>query len=268
MNKNDFYNELTTGINELSKLIKKYKNTENIEIELRLGQIQFNGFNSGLGSKTFYDKIKSILDSSKCWSKVETNNFEELCNNGIRRTISINGKKVIKHNYIKKEKIETKDLEYSGTPYDIRISVSKEIPIIDKNVKIKTGTGIIRKKNRTSYYYKDYVLDLTIVEQIENNVSEIKYELEVEFLNLNEKTEKTDKTEKTEKTDKAEKTEKTEQNKTQVQGPAAVPTQVTDVFRAHSGLLLIRDMINMCEKIEDGSILESVSDKMKNMKIN
>jgi hypothetical protein len=252
MNKNDFYNELTTGINELSKLIKKYKNTENIEIELRLGQIQFNGFNSGLGSKTFYDKIKSILDSSKCWSKIETNNFEELCNNGIRRTISINGKKVIKHNYIKKEKIETKDLEYSGTPYDIRICVSKETPIIDKNVKIKTGTGIIRKKNRTSYYYKDYVLDLTIVEQIENNVSEIKYELEVEFLNLLQ----------------IDKTDKTEQNKTQVQGPAAVATQVTDVFRAHSGLLLIRDMINMCEKIEDGSILESVSDKMKNMKIN
>lgn len=252
MNKNDFYNELITGINELSKLIKKYKNTENIEIELRLGQIQFNGFNSGLGSKTFYDKIKSILDSSKCWSKIETNNFEELCNNGIRRTISINGKKVIKHNYIKKEKIETKDLEYSGTPYDIRICVSKETPIIDKNVKIKTGTGIIRKKNRTSYYYKDYVLDLTIVEQIENNVSEIKYELEVEFLNLTQN----------------DKTDKTEQSKAQVPTSASVPTPVTDVFRAHSGLLLIRDMINMCEKIEEGSILESVNDKMKNMKIN
>lgn len=212
---NDFSEELKSGIDYLSQIINQYKKTENIEIEIRLGQIQFDGFKSGLGSKDFFDKIKNTLDSAKCWTKIINNKSEELCNNGIRRTTHFNGKKVMKHQCIKKEKIVNKNFEYTGTPYDLRISVSKEIPVDDK---IKPGNGIIRKKNRYSYYYKDYIVDLTEVEQIENQVSVINYELEVEFTNLK--------------------------------------SDVSNMYRAHSGLLLIRDIINMCEKIECGSKLE------------
>lgn len=212
--KNDFHNELKLGIDILSTIICEYKKKDNIEIEIRLGQIQFDSFKSGLGSKDFFNKIKSVLDTAKCWDKVINNKSEELCVNGIRRTIIFNGKKIMKHQCIKKDKLINKNIEYSGTPYDLRISVSKEIPTEDK---IKSGTGVLRKKNRFSYYYKDYVIDLTIVEQIDNGVSEINYELEVEFINLK--------------------------------------NNVSDKYRAHSGLLLIRDIINMCEKIENNGKL-------------
>ena len=207
--KSDFENELKAGIDKLSILICEYKKKDNIEIELRLGQIQFNEFKSGLGSKDFFIKIKDTLDSSKVWDKVINNKHEELCINGIRRTTMFNGKKVMKHQCIKKERILNVDFQYSGTPYDVRISVSKEIPVEDK---IKNGTGVLRKKNRFSYYYKDYVIDLTMVEQIENGVSDIVYELEVEFKNLK--------------------------------------NDISDKYRAHSALLLLRDIINMCEKLQ------------------
>ena len=219
--KSDFFDELKVGIDTLSSLICEYKNKDNIEIEIRLGQIQFNSFKSGLGSKDFFNKIKNTLDSGKCWDKVVNNKHEELCHNGLRRTTLFNGKKVLKNQCIKKERIINKNFEYSGTPYDLRISVSKEIPTEDK---IKLGTGVLRKKNRFSYYYKDYVIDLTTVEQIYNGVSETNYELEIEFINLK--------------------------------------NNVSDQYRAHSGLLLIRDVINMCEKIEDKCKLVS-SDKDK-----
>lgn len=209
--KPDFENELKAGIDKLSILICEYKKKDNIEIELRLGQIQFNEFKSGLGSKDFFIKIKDTLDSSKVWDKVINNKHEELCINGIRRTTMFNGKKVMKHQCIKKERILNVDFQYSGTPYDVRISVSKEIPVEDK---IKNGTGVLRKKNRFSYYYKDYVIDLTMVEQIENGVSDIVYELEVEFKNLK--------------------------------------NDISDKYRAHSALLLLRDIINMCEKLQPG----------------
>lgn len=212
--KTDFEHELKAGIDKLSAIICEYKKKDNIEIELRLGQIQFNEFKSGLGSKDFFIKIKDTLDSSKVWDKVINNKHEELCMNGIRRTTMFNGKKVMKHQCIKKERLLNIDYQYSGTPYDLRISVSKEIPVEDK---IKNGTGVLRKKNRFSYYYKDYVIDLTMVEQIENGVSEIVYELEVEFKNLK--------------------------------------NDISDKYRAHSGLLLLRDVINMCEKIEQGCYL-------------
>lgn len=211
----DFENELKVGIDKLSTLICEYKKKDNIEIELRLGQIQFNEFKSGLGSKDFFIKIKDTLDSSKVWDKVINNKHEELCMNGIRRTTMFNGKKVMKHQCIKKERLLNVDFQYAGTPYDIRISVSKEIPVEDK---IKNGTGVLRKKNRYSYYYKDYVIDLTMVEQIENGVSDTIYELEVEFKNLK--------------------------------------NDISDKYRAHSGLLLIRDLINMCEKIDPGCELK------------
>ena len=206
--KSDFINELQIGIDALSSIICEHKKKENIEIELRLGQIQFDGFKSGLNSKEFFIKIKSVLDSSKVWSKKLNNKSEELCHNGIRRTTKFNNKKVMKHDCIKKERILNNDFQYFGTPYDIRISVSKEIPVEDK---IKSNTGTLRKKNRFSYYYKDYRIDLTEVEQINNQVSEINYELEIEFMNLK--------------------------------------NDVSDKYRAHSGLLLIRDIINMCEEI-------------------
>ncbi len=211
---NDFYEELKIGIDKLSSLICENKKKENIEIELRLGQIQFNEFKSGLGSKDFFNKIKDTLDSAKCWDKVINNIHEELCLNGLRRTTVFNNKKVMKHQCIKKERLINMDLQYSDTPYDIRLSVSKEIPTDDK---IKNGTGIVRKKNRFSYYYKDYIIDLTTVEQIDNGVSEIYYELEVEFINLK--------------------------------------NGISDKYRAHSGLLLLRDVINMCEKISNESRL-------------
>jgi len=225
MSKIDFEDELNDGINVLSSIIYEYKKKDNIEIEIRLGQIQFNEFKPGLGSKEFFFKIKDKLDSSTVWDKVINNKHEELCLNGIRRTIMFNGKKVMKSQCIKKERILNSNLQYSGTPYDVRISVSKEIPVEDK---IKLGTGILRKKNRYSYYFKEYVIDLTIVEQIENCVSVIIYELEVEFTNLK--------------------------------------NDISDKYRAHSGLLLLRDIINMCEKIEDNSkLILQKNNKLKNL---
>ena len=229
----DYYDELLLAINELQSLIKQYKKKENIEIEIRLGQIQFNSFKPGLASKDFYDKIKSILDESDCWDKKINNKSEELCVNGIKRMTLFNNKKILKHQSIKKEKIKNVNIKFNGTPYDIRLSVAKEIPVEDK---IKNGTGILRKKNRMSYYYKDYRIDLTEVEQIENSVSNLNYELEVEFINLDN-------------------------------------DKISDKYRAHSGLLLIRDMINMCEKIEDCKLeidneINKLSEDIDKMNIN
>ena len=208
---NDYYDELSVGIDFLTKMIKEYKSNDNIEIEIRIGQIQYDGFKSGLSNKDFYNRIKLKLDSSKVWSKVLTPKTEETCHNGLRRIEKFNNKKV-KYEHIMKKKHSFKDLQYSGTPYDIRLCASSEIKTEDK---IQKGEGIIRKKNRTSYYYKDYVIDLTLVEQIKNGVVNINYELEIEIVNLK--------------------------------------NEISDKYKAHSALLLIRDIINMCENIDNES---------------
>ena len=142
----DSFDELQYGIKQLSSIFSEYKKKNNIEIELRLGQIQFDTFKSGLMSQEFYNKIKNTLDSCKTWDKVINNKTEEICSNGLRRITTFNGRKVMKHQCIRKDRILNKNIVYKGTPYDIRISVSTEIPVQDK---IKSG--IIRNtllKNR------------------------------------------------------------------------------------------------------------------------
>lgn len=71
---------------------------------------------------------------------------------------------------------------------------------------------LIRNKYRTSYYYKECKFDLTKVETEYNNEIVENEEFEIELLNLNSIT--------------------------------------SDLYRAHSALLKIYDIINMCEEIK------------------
>ena len=207
----DFVHELHSGIQELKGVISEYKQTENVEIELRIGRIEGDKFNSGLKSESFFNQIKERLDSNSNWDKVLKIKTTELNNQGVRKITHFNDKKMVKSSCIKKSRLKNINLRYNNTPYDIRIGVSKEI---DSDIKIRIGTT--RIKDRVSYFHKDYRLDLTKVEQTENTVTSINYEFEVEFLNLD--------------------------------------NEVSDLYRAHSGLLIMRDIINMCEPITESKL--------------
>jgi len=225
MSNSDYIEELDAGIQELKNDIKKYKNNKNIEIELRIGQIQDNNsFKSGLNSVDFYNKIKQTLDSCKDWSNVLRTKTDELNNSGIRKITHFNDKKITKSSCIKKQRLKNTNLKYSNTPYDIRISISEEV---ESDSKIKTGT--LRVKERDSYFYKDYRFDLTKVTQTENTLVTVNYEFEVEFMNLD--------------------------------------NDVSDLYRAHSGLLIMRDIINMCEPISDSKIELDIAENIANLKI-
>lgn len=213
----DYFSELEDGINIIKEIIKKYKKNENLEIELRIGQIQEGSFIPGLNSKKFYDLIKEKLDSSSELTKTSTVTEDKIVDN-YKKTTSFNGKKITKQAVQSKNNIEKYNLTYTGTPYDIRIAVSKE-EIVQSNLFKEKKNSIVRKKYRDSYTYKDYRIDLTKVITINNTVETINYELEIEFLNLT--------------------------------------NNISDVYRAHSGLLLLRDCIDFCEKISDDAKLES-----------
>lgn len=218
MSKPDYFSELEVGINILKELIKKYKMSENTEIELRIGQIQDNSFIAGLNSSDFYEKILEKLNSCTEFKKIK-NTAEDIISDKYRKTITFNNKKVSKQTVMYKNTIEKHNLTYTGTPYDIRISVAREIIVDDVKVQ-KTADSIIRKKERNSFIYKsDYRIDITKVTTTKNTVESITYELEVELLNLK--------------------------------------TNISDVYRAHSALLLLRDAINFCEEIGENCKLES-----------
>ena len=220
----DHIDELQDGIEYFKNVIKQYKNQENIEIELRIGQINDTFFKSGLNSVEFYNKIRERLESSKDWDNILRTTTDELNSNGIRKITHFNGKKISKTSCITKKKLKNINLKYDNTPYDIRISVSREV---ESESKIKSGT--LRKKTRDSYFYKDYRFDLTKVLQTENTVVSELYEFEVELINLD--------------------------------------SDVSDQYRSHSALLIMRDIINMCEPIDKGKLEIDINEDLNKLNI-
>ena len=219
MNKSskDYYEELEAGIIILKDLIDKYKvikTKNNFEIEIRIGRIDNINFIPGLNNINFFNKILSNFNSAKCWDKVENENTRELINKDgkiIKMLDNLGNEIKDKTKFLKKKLIEKTDIIYENSPYDIRISVSEEI---FKNNLQESNIELVREKYRTKYFYKkEFVIDITKVIEIKNTVKIEKYEIEVELLNLN--------------------------------------SNMSSTYKAHSALLLIRDIINFCEELND-----------------
>lgn len=202
----DYYNQLEPAIKVLEKLIEKYKKVPNIEIEIKLGRID-DKFMTGIHSEIFYNKIKTTLDSYSGWDSINHENIVDYIKDSYRK----NGDTIIH-----KKKLESATFNFKGTPYDFRISVSTETPCNLNSFK----HSLIRRKNRTSYVYKECKLELTKVEEENNDEIVENEEFEVELIKLNSNT--------------------------------------SDLYRAHSAILKIRDIINICEKIEDSSKVNKV----------
>lgn len=202
----DYYNQLEPAIKTLQELIKTYKSTQNVEIEIKLGRID-DKFMTGIHSEHFYDKIKTALDSYSGWDSVNHENTIDYINNSYRKT---------GNNIIHKERLKSVNFNFKGTPYDFRICVSTEkLSNLDS-----FKHSLVRRKNRISYVYKECKLDLTKVEEESKDEIVENEEFEIELLKLNSNT--------------------------------------SDLYRAHSALLKIRDIINICEKIEDSAQVSKV----------
>ena len=202
----DHYHQLEPAIKVLEGLIKKYKKVKNVEIEIKLGRID-DKFIAGIHSETFYYKIKMALDSYSGWDSVNHENSVDYIKDSYRKT---------GNNIIHKERLESVNFNFKGTPYDLRICVSAETP---SNLN-SFNHSLIRRKNRISYIYKECKLDLTKVEEESSDEIVENEEFEVELIKLNSNT--------------------------------------SDLYRAHSALLKIRDIINICEKIEETSKVSKV----------
>lgn len=170
------YNQLKPAIDTLEKLIKKFKNNPNIEIEIKLGRVDDNQFVTGIMSEFFYSKIKKTLDDCKIWKDVIELSTVEYIKKNLRKV----GNKIYS-----KKRLENHVFTFNGTPYDFKISVSEEQIIEGQNV-IKHE--LIRKKHRTSYIYKECKFDLTKVEEENDDEIVVNEEFEIELINLNSKT--------------------------------------------------------------------------------
>lgn len=123
---------------------------------------------------------------------------------------------------IKKEKLAIIDFIFTGTGFDLRVSFSKETPSIRF---AKEKANYKRIKERTSYNYKHLSYDLTKVTFEENTVEDHVFEIELETKNFD-------------------------------------LSKMTSHYLIHDSLLKIKDMIKMCEEIDEKCLLQLVKEKV------
>ena len=123
------------------------------------------------------------------------------------------------------------DMAYDSGPFDIRISVSQEIPI-DPNDISSNNLKMSRNKKRNSRIYDKWKFDLSKVITENNGLKKISYEFEIEIDNPFNTLQK---------------------------------YKNDSMYVAHSTLLKLRQIIHMCEAPEDleVSTMEIISEKIK-----
>ena len=138
-----------------------------MEYEIRLGKYENNTFKTDIG-KYAYEKLESTLKLNTSWISQHVEEIHDIFYGDIRKSIFQDKTEIT----IQKKKISTETIK--DFPFDVRISISKEVPVV---LKSSLQCTYERKKYRQSFITHSWQIDLTKI--ISNNVTT--YECELEF---------------------------------------------------------------------------------------
>jgi hypothetical protein len=140
-------------VEKILPVFDSHKDEEHIEVELRLGKYNGSFFDTNVGKETFERVLKGLQKYSK-WEKTEKSISDIFYNEKDSIRITANQdtgeqKMVQKINVVKDD--------FSGTPTDMRFSVSREIPTWGEY-----EMDHKRTKTRYSFVRKNLSIDMTI----------------------------------------------------------------------------------------------------------
>jgi len=140
-------------VEKVLPVFDSYKDEEHIEVELRLGKYNGSFFDTNVGKETF-ERVLRGLEKYPNWEKTESSVSDIFYNDKDSIRITSNQdtgeqKMIQKINVIKED--------FSGTPTDMRFSVSREIPTWGEYEMDRKRT-----KTRHSFVRKNLSIDMTI----------------------------------------------------------------------------------------------------------
>ena len=207
------------AIEKILPYVEKYRDFPNLEMEFRLGYLEDDNkiFDASV-SEDFFKKIACKLDTNTKWKSKERGVMNDFFHEGKRLSVYSDGKKEC----IKKVKLVSLDFIFENTPFDVRISLSQEHPQDESSfTNTQDNSFYKRSKDRMSYKHKSWSFDITSVKTIDNSVEDITFEVELEVHNLKN-----------------------------------VLKNTNTKYFIHSSLLKIKDIVNMCETVNDDAILK------------
>lgn len=162
-------------VTEWVSIVNEYKNTTNVEIEMRLGNM-FNGhFDSNIGRDVF-EKINRRLLKYNGWESYNETADVVYNKDNYRMIIDEN---TDEQTHIEKTRIVNKNFKLA--PFDMRMSVSTEVPCKEKD----TEMDGCRSRRRRSFIRKNLRIDLTEVSGDPDDLDDeqdTQYQVELEII--------------------------------------------------------------------------------------
>ena len=173
-------------------VIKFYKLTPHVEVELRLGNIQLGSrgsrFETDVGMES-YERAVRGFDKYEGWDQVIKKTVEVFYEGNKRLTEDEdeNQETVIKN------KIKNIDHKFENRKFDVRLGISTEIPCPPQDGDDELSYDRTVMKDRISYIRKDVSIDVTRISgdfPDQDDEEDTKYQIEVELLNIDKKTDR------------------------------------------------------------------------------
>ena len=147
---------IQTVMKKVLPVFEKFKHTEHVEFELRLGKFNGTFFDTNVGEENF-NRILDGLQRYDGWESVTEKSYEIFYsdNDNVRLTVDDDTEDQVQVQKISMHKEDFK--KYKNTPFDVRVSVSKETPIEGEFI-----MNSKRCKKRISFLRKNLSIDMTI----------------------------------------------------------------------------------------------------------
>ena len=170
--------------NKFKTVINSHKAIPNVEIELRLGHIQGNRFDTNVGEKDFNWMMRGF-EKFKGWDDVKESTETVYYSNELRYSTNEDTDEEI---YIKKNKL--KNIDHRFDKFDVRLGVATEEPHdMDGLDDIEFDRTVLKK--RKSFIRKNVSIDMTIISGDPDDLDdeeEKQYQVELELLNVDKMT--------------------------------------------------------------------------------
>jgi hypothetical protein len=162
----------------IQPILDKFKNEEHVEMEFRLGKYNGTFFDTNIGENMYVAILKG-LSKYNGWDRIVRSETEVFFREKDNLRITID-ETTNEETIIKKERVHVEDFkQIEGTPFDIRFSVSKEIPMEHDYDSEMDGK---KTKTRTSYIRKNVSIDVTSISgNTQDMDSEDPFTYQIEF---------------------------------------------------------------------------------------
>ena len=174
---------MTALFNAWENTIETYKDTPNVEIEIRLGKVNRGKFDTNVGQQTF-EKVLRRLRKFDEWESTSESQSTVYYDTAASKRVVMNDVTDEMESCVIKKRIHVNDQPLNGFPVDARIGISSEVPY-DRNEDADENFTRVKKRKRYSFVRKGLSIDLSEVSgDADDKDSEeaTEYQIELEIL--------------------------------------------------------------------------------------